>query len=661
VPKSSLLLVFIFFCHGLMADDPRVDSLMKKNLESSLPVAAKIQMLNKLASEFLEKDRKLSLAYGKQALYLALQSNDSLALATSYNQIGNTLRSQGNLGEALQQYFESLRISSRLKAEKEKLHSFSGIGFIFQTQGNFAKAQNYFLEALSSANKTGNKQAIAEASHNAGNAYVFQKKYQEALRYYTQALDIRKALDDKVGAANSYNNIGYVYKNKGAYSKALSYYQRALLEMRQVPAGTKVDLPAVLDNIGDICFLQGQYHKALIYYLQSLEQAKTFGSHLRLKEVQADLAETYFKLNDFTKSFAYYKQSSAEQDTIYQVQNNALLKEIETKYETQEKEKQIELLRKEKEIDNLRKHTQIQGYQLRERRLMNALLIVGLILASMLVALIYERYHQRRKTNQLLQNQNKTIQLQNEELQVTNDKLGQSEAYLLQLNATKDKFFSIISHDLKGPLNTLTGFLQVLDMQVDAFSADELKDFAKDMNKAVKNQIDLLDNLLQWSRSQTGTIDYSPEVLNLAEVVEDNQSLLQAVAQAKGIQILIPIDKKLRIYADSNMLNCVFRNLIANAIKFTNPGGVITIDAIQREDQVEVRVKDNGIGMNELTLNRLFQLDNYHTTTGTSNEKGNGLGLILCKEFVETNGGAIWVESEENKGTTFHFTVPLQK
>ncbi|MES2733642.1 MAG: tetratricopeptide repeat-containing sensor histidine kinase [Bacteroidota bacterium] len=644
-----------------MADSTRVDSLMKKNLDSSLPVATKIQMLNKLAGEFLEKDRKLSLAYGKQALYLAQQSNDSLAMATAYNQMGNTLRSQGNLGEALQQYFESLRLSTRLKVEAEKLHSFSGIGFIFQTQGNFAKAQNYFLEALSSANKTGDKYAIADASHNAGNAFVFQKKYEEALRYYTQALDIRIILDDKVGAANSYNNIGYVYKNQGDYAKALSYYQRALLEMKQVQAGTKVDLTAVLDNIGDICFLQAQYNKALDYYLQSLAQAKTFGSQLRLKEVQADLAETYVKLKDFNQAFAYYKQASAMQDTIYQIQNNALLKEIETKYETQEKEKQIELLRKEKEIDNLRKHAQIQGYQLRERRLMNALLVVGLILAAMLVALIYERYHERRKTTQLLQSQNKTIQLQNEELQVTNEKLLHSEEYLLQLNATKDKFFSIISHDLKGPLNTMTGFLHVLDMQVDAFSPEELKDFAKDMNKSVKNLLDLLDNLLQWSRSQTGTIDYSPEVLNLAEIVDDNKSLLQAIAKAKGIRLLIQIDQKTQVYADGNMLNCVFRNLISNAIKFTNPGGLITINAAQRGEQVEISIKDNGIGMSAVTLTRLFQLDAYHTTTGTSNEKGNGLGLILCKEFVENNGGTIWVESEENKGTTFHFTVPLQQ
>jgi signal transduction histidine kinase len=290
--------------------------------------------------------------------------------------------------------------------------------------------------------------------------------------------------------------------------------------------------------------------------------------------------------------------------------------------------------------------------------LLTTSLVVGLILAALWGALLYQRYHERRETNRLLQNQNETIRVQNEELQITNERLKQSEDYLLQINATKDKFFSIISHDLKSPLNSLTGFLQILDMQVDAFSPEELREFAKGMNKSVKSLLDLLDNLLLWSRTQTNTIDFAPQDLDLRALVEGNINLLHVVAQNKLIVLSNEVDPAIRVYADCNMLNSILRNLVSNAIKFTRSNGVIGIRAQQRNGEVVVKVIDNGIGMSEDTMGRLFRLDTYHTTPGTANEKGNGLGLILAKEFVEKNGGTIGVESEEGKGTTFHFTLP---
>jgi signal transduction histidine kinase len=192
-------------------------------------------------------------------------------------------------------------------------------------------------------------------------------------------------------------------------------------------------------------------------------------------------------------------------------------------------------------------------------------------------------------------------------------------------------------------------------MQVDAFSPTELREFAKGMNKSVKSLLELLDNLLLWSRTQTRTIEFSPEVLNLHDVVEGNINLLQAVAQNKKIDLKAAVDPHTEVFADRNMLNSVLRNLISNAIKFTDRSGHI------ENGEVKVSVRDNGVGMSEKNLSQLFRLDTYHTTLGTSNEKGNGLGLILCKEFVEKNGGTIGVESEEGKGSTFYFTVPTSK
>ena len=175
---------------------------------------------------------------------------------------------------------------------------------------------------------------------------------------------------------------------------------------------------------------------------------------------------------------------------------------------------------------------------------------------------------------------------------------------------------------------------------------------------SVKNLLDLLDNLLLWSRSQTGTIEYVPQPLNLSEVVAGNLNLMQTTAQKKGIHLQTDPNGNLRVYADKNMLDSVLRNLISNAIKFTPSGGSVVVGASERGDHAEVSVRDNGIGMSPSTLQHLFRLDAYHTTPGTDAEKGNGLGLILCKEFVEKNGGTLRVESTEGQGTTFRFTVP---
>ncbi|MBC7921769.1 MAG: HAMP domain-containing histidine kinase [Ferruginibacter sp.] len=288
----------------------------------------------------------------------------------------------------------------------------------------------------------------------------------------------------------------------------------------------------------------------------------------------------------------------------------------------------------------------------------NYFLTAGLAIAAGLVVFLSQRHYGRQRVNRLLMT-NQTIQHQNEALRATNERLEKSEQHLLQTNATKDKFFSIISHDLKGPLNSLTGFLQILDIQVDAFSPEELKAFAKDTNKSVKNLLDLLDNLLLWSRSQTGTIEYAPQPLNLSEIVAGNLNLMHVAAQKKDIRLQADPNGTLPVYADQNMLNLVLRNLISNAIKFTPSGGSVVVGASDQDGYVEVSVRDSGIGMSPSTLEHLFRLDTYHTTSGTNAEKGNGLGLILCKEFVEKNGGILRVESTEGQGTTFRFTVPV--
>jgi signal transduction histidine kinase len=286
------------------------------------------------------------------------------------------------------------------------------------------------------------------------------------------------------------------------------------------------------------------------------------------------------------------------------------------------------------------------------------LIIIASLLISGLAMYFYQKTQKEVKAYKLLMQQHKELTLHYEQLIASNKELQEAEKYLKEVNNTKDKFFSIIAHDLKSPLNTIVGFLQLLNDHVDAFTNEELKNFAGSMNKSVKNLLGLLDNLLQWSRSQTGTIEYNPIEINLRELINENINLLIGHAQSKGVRIENGIEEQLSIKADVNMLHVIFRNLLSNAVKFTRKGGVVNVVTEHSNSFLHIIVKDNGVGISPEKLETIFNLGATYSSNGTAMEKGNGLGLLLCKEFVEKNKGNIHVESQPGKGSSFTVSLP---
>lgn len=237
-------------------------------------------------------------------------------------------------------------------------------------------------------------------------------------------------------------------------------------------------------------------------------------------------------------------------------------------------------------------------------------------------------------------------------------KLQDSEKELLEANASKDKFFSIIAHDLKNPLAGLKGLTGMLNSNMSGFDTDELQEVIMEMDVSARHVYKLLEDLLNWSRSQTGKIKFNPDVVDLKIICDSNIYLLNTNAEAKNIDLHSEIGNSIYAFADANMITTVVRNLISNAVKFTPINGEIVVRAHDAESFIEISVNDNGVGMSNETLNKLFRIDENVTTLGTNQEKGTGLGLILCKEFVEQNSGRIWAESEEGSGSSFKFTLP---
>lgn len=250
----------------------------------------------------------------------------------------------------------------------------------------------------------------------------------------------------------------------------------------------------------------------------------------------------------------------------------------------------------------------------------------------------------RVKTHLELSSARKAVEKKNQELK--------------ELNATKDKFFSIIAHDLKGPFNGLIGLTSLME-KPGAMAKTDMHEMCTLVKNASLNLFNLLEDLLTWARIQMGKMEFKPKELNFSRVVTKTIDLLSLIAENKGVPLLVEGEKDLSFFADEQMVNAILRNLISNAIKFTNKGGTVKISAHSLGENILIAVEDEGIGIGEKALEKIFRIDQSHSTVGTEGEKGTGLGLILCKDLVEQNGGKIHAQSKQGKGSTFSVTLPM--
>lgn len=272
--------------------------------------------------------------------------------------------------------------------------------------------------------------------------------------------------------------------------------------------------------------------------------------------------------------------------------------------------------------------------------------------AKVMLKTLIERLRKSNLTEEQLVLKSHAIQKEKEEIEEKRNELE-------MMNATKDKFFSIIAHDLKNPFNTIIGLSELLAYRYENYSKEKIQLFIQQIYKYSTNAYSLLDNLLQWARAQTGQLVVSPEELDVKETIQENMRLIQNQANQKEIALQIDADQASTVYADKNMVNTVLRNLFSNAIKFSHRKGTIKVVAKDYDQKfVIISVIDYGIGIEPENVDKIFDLSANFSTSGTESEEGTGLGITLCKDFVEKNHGNIWVESEKGKGSAFHFTLP---
>lgn len=599
----------------------------------------------------------------------AKRSRDSESQARILNELGILhLTRTFDYGRAMDYLIEALKLEDSVTLKEHQVFTYVIMAKVFAEVNNYEKSKDLLkagLDLSSSANQavtplilnelgkldllTGNvaqgrdsfrkviegkySEFKAEALFNIAQSLTLEGKYQQALQYYKQALTINRKEKDRQSEASSLNNIGVLYAHMKNDQKARANLAVAL-QIRKA-MGDQKGVAETYNNIGLLHFQAQRYDSAVEQFGFALNVAKKAQAQNELSKSYEYLSECYKALGDYQQALQYRDDFFGIRELIQGEVNEHRSLEVQTQYELAQKETQINLL----EADRRAKQAQLEN----EKQFRSFLIAFG-VLCLVIIVLVCYFYIQKRKSAKVLEAAHQKLNIQNVELQ--------------ELNATKDKFFSIISHDLKGPLNSLSSFSNLLINYTESLSKEEIQMFAKDFDKSLKNLFALLENLLEWSRSQTGNIEFVPEKFDLNKVVEENKELLHAQAMQKGISLNCHSTDNIIVTAHRNSINTVVRNLISNAIKFTQPDGRIDVKTKRMAGEIIVSISDTGVGMGPEVVEKLFRIDSKHSTKGTANEKGTGLGLILCKEFIEKNGGRIWVNSEEGKGSVFSFALP---
>lgn len=574
-------------------------------------------------------------------------TNDSLQIAYTNNNIALILIAQYKYKDAILKLQKTIEILNLLGKEKETASPINNIGLIYNKIGQQEKAIEYYKKAVKLFRKNNMFIEAVRTDINIGNAFI--KAVDKSLKsnnidscilYYNKALKNAKELDNEFLVCATLGSLGVLYTDIKQYDKAVFYTDEAVKMAKKL--NVLSTLPNLLANKANLHRIKGDYTNALKYNDEAYKLLLEKPNLVDLQNCIHQYYHIYKGKEDYKKALEYLIQSYDLNDSIFIKQKNKDIHEIETKYRLDIKEKELKLL----DVENQKNIESLKS----ERKILY-LFVVMFSLVFIGIFVIILQSIKRKKANVILKKSNEIIQEQSTRMKIIITDLETS-------NATKDKFFSIIAHDLKNPFGSILSITQLLTTTKIKMNDAKKNEILSELNKAAKSTYLLLENLLTWARSQKGEIIIQPERVDLHGLIQDSIESLLNVAMTKNITLNNTIAKSIDIKVDINTMKIVINNLVSNAIKFTPTNGEISINALQKDKSIEIYIADSGVGMTPEQIEKLFKIDKSQSTLGTNKEKGTGLGLILCKEFVEKNGGKISVESEKGNGSKFVISLP---
>lgn len=625
-----------------------------------------IKLLVELAFSYryLEMDSLYSI--GKRALEYSEKIDYTYGKIKGLDALGNYYYNKGEREKSMPLFQEALRLATEAKDIPSELSIINAMAQNYSFEGNYAEALNLNLKGIDLAREIDNQPMLSVLNENIAGLYADQKDFKNALMFYDTVQKINRRLGDEVIDAETQSNMASLYKDAKDYKNAMFNINRSISTFEKHKV---YDWLAYAYEVkGDIYLDQEKYKWALYWYDQSNMLFKHQIEDDRIKiQLMNGMAKVYFGLEQDSLALVYAKKGLALSDKIKSLQGK--IDCSETLYKLHKKNgntpEALAYLESFKILsDSLFKDKNKQSLSLLETKLQyeqekqelieaneTALAkqrnyiyfsVIILMILSIITFVIRRSENIQRKLNR--------------ELKEKSTAVTQREAQLHEINKTNTKLFSIIGHDLRGPIGGLQSMLKLFtDGEI---STKEFVSFIPKLKTDVDNISFTLNNLLSWGMNQLNGVVTKPKRVSLSNLVNNNIQLLSEIANSKSIKIINQLPENPRIWADSHQMDIVVRNILSNAIKFTPENGLITINAVEKAGMWQVSIRDTGIGMTAEMQRSIFKDSSNITTYGTNNEKGTGLGLSLCKEMVLKNNGEIWVDSVPRKGTTFYFTVP---
>tara|TARA_R110002050_G_scaffold11122_2_gene37807 strand:+ start:3073 stop:5301 length:2229 start_codon:yes stop_codon:yes gene_type:complete len=617
-------------------------------------------------AEFLPNPRKKALVLGNMGMcYANLFQLDS---AEYYLQKSIGICKQNNLTD--------LELKNKFE-----------IGNLYLQQDQYIPAIEVYYAVLDSLKIHDNKQLQLLISNTLGILFTNIGKYDMAIEFYKQSIGIGNELKDIDIKTSNYFNLGETYFEIEQFDSSRYYFQKALAS--SLPYNRVKTTLAVNAGLGNICLHTHELDSCYLYYQKVLSDSLIHTDPIYLASVTVNMGLYYYKKEDYTKSKEYllsglqmtrdlklarferntlqtlYRVDSLEGDFEAALQH---LSEFRLADERLAKDaanlavKSLEFdhyLAKQNVLNN--QLTQENEHQQKQIRNKNFLIYGFIALAILLLVLFYFSYQARLKAKELvveLSAKNNKLKQLNEEVRASNSLLAQSEDELQKSNQTKDKFFSILGHDLKSPFYSLLGLLEVMDEQWEEMEDSQKHFLIKKLYSSSKKTYALLENLLNWGKAQGGQIKLNPEKFLLSEKVQSIVELYHDAMTSKKIQIIVGIDTNIQLNTDIMLLSQIIQNFVNNAIKFTPKGGQIEITAVEKTETIQICVTDTGIGIPKDKVATIFDLDSSYNRKGTEEEESTGMGLILTVEYASILNGKLSATSIENKGSTFCVEIP---
>jgi|GEM_PF-1703115 len=619
-----------------------------------------------------------AMVYYRQSMANYVDLKDSLEISNLYNSIGVTFWRKGKYTPAIKLYKAGLKIRRQLKKNRLVELSLNNIGAAYYNLGNHKLALDYYIEATEVRQKY-TSAASPILLNNIGLIYLKMKDFVLANKYFKDALQVSKKTNHILGQGYAHLNFGDLHFEKKDYNLALISYKSAISYYKQLEDKNGIvvilnrlgkvyieikDLYRARSNILEAYKLSKLYNltlgktEALINLSQiqinkgknksaitNLERAYEIAQDEKLQEKKLEvlhmLSEANENLKNYKIALEFHHKYGILKDSLYNEQNARILIDAKEKFESDKKE------RLNYHLLNINDDQKIE---LENRKAFLIYVLIATIFVSIIAAYFIYNNRQRKKQNAILL-KTKT------ELEEAIIKLNETNLELQHSNSTKDKFFSIIAHDLKNPFGTLLGATKILKLDDGTMDSEDKNELIDIISNDIEKLYALLENLLYWASSQTKKLTAKKSTIQLSVLLQEITELLKSNAKSKNINLNIEVPESLFVYFDEFMLSTILRNLITNAIKFSYHDEIISIAGFEANDKIHLKIIDNGIGISEENQTHIFDESSEFKQNGTDKEKGTGLGLILCRDFVKENNAQIFLTSKLNQGTTFELVM----